>query len=136
MGGRTVARRTVRWVMVPGVLASTCLVAIASTVFACTLYMGNLVLTPSSGPAGTTVSTTVTNLKPYPAQYDLFFGGQCMSFTGKLLKTITTNAHGGWTNVKVHIPLKSKPGTYALCGVEAYPSAGQTATSHDTFTVV
>ena len=112
------------------------LAVFASTAYACTMIMGPLTITPSSAPAGTVVATTVTGLKPYPAQYDLFFGGECMTFTGKLLKTITTNTSGGWTDVHVRIPYKAKPGTYSLCGIEAYPVAGQTATSHNTFTVV
>lgn len=98
--------------------------------------MGQLTLTPSSGHAGSAVVTTATGLKAYPARYDLFFGGECMTFTGKLLKTITTNPQGGWVNVKVVIPKQATLGSHSLCGVEAYPVAGQTATSHDAFTVV
>ena len=108
----------------------------ATTVFACTGIMGPLTLNPASGLPGTVVSTTATGLKPFPAKYDLFFGGACMTFTGKLLKTITTNMQGGWTNVKVTIPKNAKMGSQALCAVEAYPSPGSTATSHDSFTVV
>lgn len=111
-------------------------VLMATTVFACTGIMGPLTLNPASGPPGTVVSTTATGLKPFPAKYDLFFGGACMTFTGKLLKTIQTNAQGGWTNVKVTIPKRAKMGSQALCGVESYPSPGSTATSHDSFTVV
>lgn len=118
------------------ILVATALVATPSLAFACTQIMGPLTLTPSSGHAGTVVSTTATGLKPFPARYDMFFGGTCMSFTGKLLKTITTNASGGWTNVKVTIPKRAPLGQQSLCGVEAYPNAGQTATSHNDFTVV
>ena len=112
------------------------LIALATEALACTAIMGPLYLSPWSGPAGTVVSTTVTGLKPFPARYDLFFGGACMSFSGKLLKTIATNSQGGWTNVKVTVPKSATQGEHALCGVEAYPVAGQTATSHDAFTVV
>ena len=117
-------------------LLTAALVATATLAFACTQIMGPLTLNPPSGPAGTVVSTTATGLKPFPAMYDLFFGGTCMTFTGKLLKTIPTNGQGGWTNVKVTIPKKTKPGSYSLCGVELHPSPGGTATDHDSFTVV
>ena len=116
--------------------AATAGVLLATTVFACTGIMGPLTLNPASGTPGTVVSTTATGLKPFPAKYDLFFGGTCMTFTGKLLKTITTNMQGGWTNVKVTIPKTAKLGSQALCGVEAYPQPGSTATAHDSFTVV
>ena len=109
---------------------------VASTVFACSSIMGQLTLNPPSGAAGTIVYTSATGLKPYPAKYELFFGGECMTFTGKLLKTITTNSQGAWTNVKVKVPGTAKPGSHSLCGVEAYPVAGQTATSHNAWTVV
>ena len=115
---------------------ATAAVLLATTVFACTGIMGPLTLNPSSGKAGSIVYTTATGLKPFPAKYDLFFGGSCMTFTGKLLKSITTNGAGGWTNVKVTIPKAATLGSLSLCGVEAYPSPGQTATDHDSFTVV
>ena len=108
----------------------------ASAAYACTMIMGPLTLNPPSGPAGTVVSTTASGLKPFPARYDMFFGGTCMSFSGRLLKTITTNSSGGWINVKVTIPKRAPLGQQALCGVEAYPNAGQTATTHNAFTVV
>lgn len=110
--------------------------AVASTAFACSSIMGQMTLTPDSGKPGTVVLSTATALKPYPAKYEIFFGGTCMTFTGKLLKTITTNSHGGWTNVKLTIPKTAKLGSQSLCGVEAYPVAGQSATSHNSFTVV
>ena len=112
------------------------LAIVASTAYACTMIMGPLTLNPPSGHAGTVVSTTATGLKPFPAMYDLFFGGTCMTFSGKLLKTIPTNGQGGWTNVKVTIPKTAKPGSYALCGVEVHPNPGATATTHSSWTVV
>ena len=114
----------------------TALLLTASLAFACTQIMGPLTLNPGSGPPGTVVSTSATGLKPFPARYDLFYGGTCMTFTGKLLKTITTNPSGGWINVKVTIPKRTARGQHSLCGVEAYPNAAQSATSHDDFTVV
>ena len=121
----------------PFLLAATAAVTIAAVgVFACTGIMGPLVLSPSSGHPGTVVATSASGLKPFPARYEVFFGGECMTFTGKLLKTITTNASGGWTNVTVTIPKRASLGQHALCGVEAYPNAGQTATTHNAFTVV
>ena len=124
-----------RWLCASAV-AVVATTVIAATVFACSSIMGQLTLNPQSGPPGAVVMTSVTGLKPYPAKYELFFGGQCMTFTGKLLKTITTDANGAWTNVAVTIPKRAKLGSHSLCGVEAYPVAGQTATSHNSFTVV
>jgi len=114
----------------------TALGAFAVTAFACSVVMGPLTFSPTSGPAGTVVITSATGLKPYPAKYDVFFGGTCMQFNGKLLKVITTNSQGGWTNVKVTIPKSAHLGTHAFCGVEVYPVVAQTATSHGSFTVI
>lgn len=125
-----------RTALAASVVALVSMLALAVSAYACSGVMGNLVLNPSSGPPGTVVTTTATGLKPFPAKYDLFFGGACMTFTGKLLKTIQTNAQGGWTNVKVTVPKRAKMGSQALCGVESYPSPGSTATTHDSFTVV
>ena len=117
-------------------LAVFAVVALATQVFACTAIMGPLYFSPSSGPAGSVVRTSVTGLKPFPARYNMYFGGQCMTFTGKLLKVITTDMNGSWSNVKVTIPANATAGTHSLCGVESYPTRGQTATSHSTWTVV
>lgn len=117
-------------------LACGAVVALATTALACTAIMGPLYFSTYSGPPGTVVKTSATGLKPYPARYNLYFGGVCMQFSGKLLKTITPNLSGAWTNVRVTIPKHAQPGTYSLCGVEAYPNPGQTATSHNDFTVV
>ena len=135
VNGDRAPRRLVRRALVAST-ATVATVATATTVFACTGTMGGLTFTPTSGLPGTIVSTTATGLKPFPAQYDLFFGGTCMTFSGKLLKTISTNSTGGWTNEKVMIPKRVKVGSYGLCGVEAYPNAGATATTHNSFTVV
>ena len=130
---RRVSTRS-RWLLA-GTVCGVALVTFESVAFACSNVMGPLSFSTSSGPAGTVVYTSATGLKAYPARYDLFFGGECMTFTGTLLKTITTNRMGAWTNVKVTVPVSSAPGTYALCGVEAYPMKGMTATTHNTWTV-
>ena len=127
-------RSAIQWA-VGGAGAAAVLGVLATEAFACSAVMGPLTFTPVSGPSGTVVSTSATGLKAYPARYELFFGGECMTFTGTLLKTITTNRMGAWTNVKVTVPVSSAPGTYALCGVEAYPMKGMTSTTHDTWTV-
>ena len=129
------SRRFTRRVLASALAAFATFMA-GTVVFACTMIMGPLTLTPGSGPAGTVVSTTASGLKPFPARYELFFNGECMTFSGKWLKTITTNSQGGWTNVKVTIPKHATPGQHSLCGVESYPQAGSTATTHDSFTVV
>ena len=134
---RDCADSMTRRIVAPFVLAAaTALTIAAVVVYACTGTMGPLIVNPSSGAAGTVVTTSASGLKPFPARYELFFGGECMTFTGKLLKTITTNASGGWTNVKVTVPKRAHMGQNSLCGIEAYPNAGQTATSHNVFTVV
>jgi len=118
------------------ILVTAALVATASLAFACTQIMGPLVLNPQSGPPGSAVVTSATGLKPFPAQYDLFFGGTCMTFTGKLLKVITPDMNGAWSNITVTIPKHASLGSHSLCGVEAYPNPGSTATTHNAFTVV
>ena len=116
-------------------VAAAALGLVGTEAFACSAVMGPLSFNPPSGPPGTVVLTTASGLKPYPAKYDLFWAGECMTFTGKLLKTITTNSQGGWTNVKVTIPKNAPLGQHSLCGIEAYPSAGSTATTHAAWTV-
>ena len=107
----------------------------AAVVFACTGVMGPFLFNPTSGPAGIVVTTSASGLKPYPAKYDIFFGGSCMTFSGKLLKTIVTSPQGTWSNVTVRIPKTATLGAHPLCGVEAYPNPGSTATTHNEFTV-
>ena len=119
-----------------GGLAIGAVVAMATEVFACTAIMGPLYFSPSSAHAGSVVLTTASGLKSFPAKYDLFWDGVCMTFSGKLLKTITTNVNGGWTNVKITIPKNASLGSHSLCGIEAYPNAGQTDTDHGSFTVI
>lgn len=129
-----------------GLAAGAALAAIlvaATTVWACTITMGLLTLTPSSGAAGTVISTSATGMKPRPAKYAMHFttglisaGADCMSYEGNIfLKTIPTTRQGGWTNVPVTVPANASLGTHGLCGLEAYPTKGQTGTTHETFTV-
>ena len=116
------------------------LVVLATVAFACTEVMGPLTLTPTSGPGGTVVMTTASGLKVAPAQYALHLAktssSDCMAFKGvTTLKTVSTDASGGWPNVPVTIPRSTSLGTHGLCGMEVYPIKGQTGTMHDTFTV-
>lgn len=124
---------SVRWAA--GAAGAAAALVVATEAFACSAVMGPVSFNPPSGPPGSVILSTATGLKPYPAKYDMFFDGVCMQFNGKLLKTITTNSRGGWTNVKLKIPGSATLGTHSLCGVEAYPSAGSTATSHASWTV-
>lgn len=121
------------------VLAS--IVGVATVAFACTDIMGSLSLTPTSGHAGTSVSTSAAGLKPKPAKYELHFAnstsGDCMSFSGvTVLKTIRTDSVGQWTNVRVMIPSVATLGTHSFCGMELYPRMGGSGTQHMSFTVV
>ena len=122
--------------LVAGTAAAAAAAAVVATeAFACSAVMGPVSFSPPSGPPGSVILSTATGLKPYPAKYDMFFDGRCMTFTGKLLKVITTNSSGGWTNVKLTIPKNATMGQHSLCGVEAYPNAGSTDTSHASWTV-
>ena len=98
--------------------------------------MGSMTVTPTSGPAGTTISTTASGLK-MNATYALHFAkttsGNCMSFGGVL--TLAKISSGGWTNVTASIPSKTTMGTHSLCGMEVTPVKGNTGTVHDSFTV-
>ena len=123
-----------------GGAGGTAIVLLATIAFACTEVMGPLTLTPTSGPGGTVVMTTASGLKVSPAQYALHLGktssSDCMAFKGvTTLKTVPTDASGGWSNVSVTIPRSTTLGTHGLCGMEVYPIKGQTGTMHDTFTV-
>ena len=121
----------------------TAVAGVATVAFACTDIMGPLTLTPTSGAAGTVVTTTANGLKGTPAKYELHFSTSagsaydCMSFTGvQVLKTIRTNRAGGWTNVRVTIPSTASLGTHNFCGMEIYPTHGGTGTTHESFTVI
>ena len=133
-------RRVAGWIVIPCGLVITSVVMLAATVFACTIYMGQLTLSPTSGGAGTRILTVASGLKPYPAKYALHFtpegNDDCMAFTTDVttLKTITTNSSGGW-KVRVTIPSSAAPGSYQICGTELSPEQGGTATTHDYFTV-
>ena len=124
-----------------GTFALASIAGVATVAFACTDIMGSLSLTPTSGPAGTSVSTSAAGLKPKPGKYELHFAigtsGDCMSFGGvTVLKTIRTDSVGGWTNVKVTIPSSATMGTHSFCGMEVYPVRGGSGTQHMSFTVV
>ena len=123
-----------RWLLA-GAASALAVVMTGSVAFACSNVMGPVSFSPPSGPPGSVIYSTATGLKPYPARYDMFFDGACMTFSGKLLKVITTNSHGGWTNVKLTIPKNAPMGQHSLCGIEQYPNAGSTATSHAAWTV-
>ena len=140
---RVVGRLLRRRVALSGVVAAVALVAVASTVWACTITMGPLTITPTQGVAGTVVTTSASGLKTKPAKYVLHFtvglttaGANCMDWSGEVnLKTIATNSSGAWSNVSVTIPRSASLGAHGMCGIETYPTRGQTGTSHDIFTV-
>ena len=119
--------------------AAVAALAGAATVFACTNVMGALTITPTSGPAGTTITTTASGLKAN-ATYQLHFGknsgDNCMSFKGVItVGTITANASGAWSNVTAVIPRTAAMGVHGLCGMETKPVKAATGTAHDIFTV-
>ena len=130
-------KRLVRY-GVPAGLATSGAALVSTVAFACTAVMGPLTITPSSGPAGATITTTASGLKPN-GLYALHFSSSasnCMSFQGvATIAKIATNNMGAWSNVSSVIPASASLGTHGLCGMELKPVKGQTGTVHDTFTV-
>lgn len=133
------------WKFAAAALASGAVAALAgSAAFACTVIMGALSISPTSGNAGTTISTSATGLKPAPATYNLLFedavglsaGGSCMGSSQILVKAIPTNTQGSWTSVGATIPALAPQGVSEICGLEKFPVAGQTGTTHDEYTVI
>ena len=136
---RGVFRARVLRCAVPAGVATTATVVVSSVVFACTASMGAMTITPTSGPAGTKISTTATGMKAnatYALHYAKTSSGNCMSFSGVVtLRTISSGSAGGWTNVTATIPTKTSMGVHSLCGMEVSPTKGATGTVHDSFTV-
>ena len=133
------SRRRGRLALLSAVPACLLALALASVAYACTTIMGSLTLTPTSGPAGTMISTTASGLKAH-ATYALHFaknaGGNCMSFTGVItIGKVTADATGSWSNVMAMIPSNATIGMHSTCGMELKPIKGSTGTQHDTFTV-
>ena len=135
-------RSRTTWLRIGGLTlpaAATAALAGAATVFACTNVMGSLSISPTSGPAGTVVSTSASGLKAN-ATYALHFAkatnGNCMSFSGVItVARPTANSSGAWSNVMATIPKKATMGVHGFCGMELSPIKGNTGTTHDTFTV-
>ena len=128
-----------RLALLSAVPACLLFIAFAGVAYACTTIMGQLTLTPTSGPAGTMISTTASGLKPH-AMYGLHFaktvGGNCMSFSGVItIAKITASSTGAWSNVMATIPSNTTIGMHSTCGMELKPVKGNTGTQHDTFTV-
>lgn len=140
-GARRASGRAARRGVLVGLGVLAAMLAAASLAFACTAIMGPLTLNPTSGKAGSAVSSSASGLKVYPAKYEIHFTpaswANCMSFTAvTVLKTIATNSRGEWTNVPVTIPASAARGNYEICGMESYPVKGGTGTSHQIFTVL
>ena len=132
-------RRTAARGVAAGGLAGGALVWAAMLTFGCTNIMGSLTITPTSGSAGTMISTTASGLKAN-ATYQLHFAkstsSNCMSFKGVLtLATITASSMGAWNSVTAVIPSRASMGVHSTCGMEITPLKGGSGTQHDTFTV-
>ena len=132
-------RRTAGAGIAAGGLASGLLVWAAIAVAACTNIMGTLGITPTSGPGGTTITTSASGLVPkgvYQIHFGKTPGDSCMAFKSVLtLATITTDSSGGWNGVTAKIPNTAAVGVHSLCGMETKPVKGGSGTTHDTFTV-
>lgn len=138
--GRSRRRRS-RWATVPcGFVAAT--LVLASAAWACTVTMPTLTLSPNSGrPGSSTTGTVAKGLKPL-ATYKMNFinntnykaGVSCHKIT-QVLATVQADGAGGF-KVTMAIPANAPRGTSKICGVESFPSAGATATTHTTYTVL
>ncbi len=118
--------------------------SVASVASACTAVMGQLVLSPTSGPAGSSITASATGLKVAPAKYRLIFisskslanGGGCHDGGSQtLVRTIKTDSKGSFFGIKAQIPSTAPQGVSQICGLEKYPVKNQTATTHQSFTV-
>lgn len=120
--------------------AAIAAVAAATTVFACTNVMGPLSITPTTGPAGTVISTTASGLvknATYAMHFAKTTSGNCMSFKGVLtLGYVTADGSGDWSNVSFVIPSTASMGAHSTCGIETRPVKAGSGTTHDTFTVM
>ena len=131
--------RATHWAAGFVALGCALLVGTTSVAFACTAIMGPLTMSPTSGPAGTTITTSATGLKA-KAKYALHYAdttsGECMSFTGvTTLKKISTDGSGNWSGVTATIPASTTMGTHAVCAMEISPVKGMTGTTHNVFTI-
>ena len=127
-----------------GLLAILGAYLIALDAFACTAIMGALTISPTSGNAGSTISTSASGLKAAPAKYNLLFedsvgvssGGSCMGSPHVLVANIPTDTQGAWNGVIATIPSNAPQGVSEVCGMESYPVRGATGTTHDTYTIL
>lgn len=120
------------------------LLLFASAAWACTAVMGQLALNPTSGKAGSTVKASATGLKVAPAKYRLVFinakkvqnGIGCHDSDRQVIaRGIETDSNGAFS-VSAQIPATAPRGTSKICGRESSPVRDQTATTHETFTVL
>ena len=143
MAARVLGQLTGRRVTVGAVIAAFAAVILAGTVFACTVIMGQLTLSPNGGTVGTLVTTSAGGLKAAPATYRLVFndaartaaGKSCMASAKVLKSSVPTDGSGSWSGVTVIIPARERVGVSQICGMENTPVKNQTATTHETFTV-
>lgn len=131
--------RAARWVVGFLALGSALLVSATSVAFACTAIMGPLTMSPTSGPAGSTITTSAAGLKAkakYALQYANTTSGDCMSFSDvTIIKKVTTDGAGNWSGVTATIPAHTTMGTHGVCAMEISPVKGMTGTTHDSFTI-
>lgn len=143
VGTRTRSTRRAWGVALGGVAMSVAV--LASSAWACTAVMGKLTLNPTSGRAGSTVKAAATGLKVAPAKYRLVFIDSrelkadkgCHSSTSSdiIKRGIQTDSKGAFS-AKAAIPTTAPRGTSLICGLETYPVRNQTATTHETYTVL
>lgn len=117
-------------------------VAVTGTAFACTIIMGTLTLSRTSGAKGTVITTSASGLKA-GGNYRLLFdtatrlaaGKDCMSSSLVLNRSVNADSAGSWSGVNVTVPAKVPRGVSQICGMENRPVKNATATQHDMFTV-
>lgn len=138
----TATKRPHRAVIVGAAVAAFVLSA-GSVAWACTQIMGQMTITPTSGTPGTVITTSAVGLKASPAKYKLKFsdanrvaaGLGCHGTNIVIKKGIRTTSNGTWSGVNATIPPTAPLGLSEVCGLESYPTAGQTGTTHQAFTV-
>lgn len=138
----TATKRPHRAGVVAGAAVAAFVLSAASVAWACTQIIGQMTVTPDAGPAGTVVNARATGLKGTGAKYKMKFNdatrtaaeGGCHSAPIVLKKGIRTTAQGTF-DVNVTIPSNAPLGASQICGLETYPTPGNTGTAHITFTV-
>lgn len=115
------------------------MVGAASLAYACTSIVGTTTVSPTSGPAGTSVTASATGLTPTNL-YNLNFADsaflqsdQCMHAT--TIGSNTSDANGNVPNTTGTIPAGSATGAGEVCFVDAVHTMATDSSTPTSFTV-